>query len=147
VEVAGAADDAEIRVSGTRGSVALRLTGGILRVTIEQEPPGDYLVDSFRQAVARGVAKPGTPTLVDVTRFNGVVDWAALVTVRGLAPWGETKGSPVAYVGLDSMLGMLVKIAATLFPASRHRLFANEIEALDWLRTLPRGDCIATGAA
>ena len=147
MEATKAAGDDGIRVAGPRGRISLRLEAGVLRVTLEGEPPGEYFVDSFREGVNRGLARPGTPTLVELTRFRGVVDWSSIVMVRALAPWGKANGSPVAYVGLDSMLGMLVNIAATLFPASRHRLFASEIEAMEWLRVAPEDNRVATSAS
>jgi hypothetical protein len=76
-------------------------------------------------------------TLVDVTRFIGVVDWQAMRKLRGLAPWGKNDGHlpRTAYLLRENGAAMLVKAAGALFPGSEHRIFAERSTAIAWLES------------
>lgn len=119
-----------------RGRVSAQLLDGILWVAVEGEPAGDCLVAVFRKGLAAGWIKPSMPALVDLTGFVGSVDWAAIHTINGLAPWGTdpSGAARVAYLVRNSMFGMLIRIMSALFSEAQHRTFRNEADALDWLR-------------
>lgn len=127
-----------LRISegGGMGRVSAQLLDGILWVVVEGEPAGDCLVAVFRKGLAAGWIKPSMPALVDLTGFVGSVDWAAIHTINGLAPWGTGPAgvSRVAYLVRNSMFGMLIRIMSELFMAAQHRTFRDEADALDWLR-------------
>jgi hypothetical protein len=117
------------------GGVFLRRREGVLWVIVEGEATGDNLVSAFRQALEQGVVDLWTPSLVDLTRFTGAVDWAAVRTVREMAAWGRGNKpkSRVAYVLRDQRVVALVKIVAVLFPRSNHRAFYDFAEAARWI--------------
>jgi hypothetical protein len=117
------------------GGVFLRRREGILWIMVEGEASGDNLVSAFRQALDRGVVDLWMPSLVDLTRFTGAVDWAAVRTVREMAAWGRGNKpkSRVAYVLRDQRVVALVKIIAVLFPRSTHRAFYDVAEAGRWI--------------
>ena len=56
------------------GSVTLKICGPKLLITISGEPPGHLLLEQFQEGVARKLLYPGMRTLVDMTRFIGVVE-------------------------------------------------------------------------
>ncbi|MGA2051723.1 MAG: hypothetical protein ABSH19_00285 [Opitutales bacterium] len=128
----------EIRLTAS-GSPAGRFTlcvqQGLLRVTAEGEPIGQDLLVCFRRAQDAGWLQPNMRTLVDLTRFTGVIDWPAIHAIKRMAPWGTDPGPAprTAYLVRDTLTGMVVKVLSLLFPRSRHRLFLNEAEALAWL--------------
>jgi hypothetical protein len=64
-----------------------------LLITVNGEPPGHLLLEQFQEGLARKLLCPGMQTLVDMTRFIGVVDWQAVAKLRTLAPWGECRPS------------------------------------------------------
>ncbi len=112
------------------GQISLKITPQHLLILVEGEPDGKELTACFRDAMA-GKAKIEMPTLVDLTRFRGQVDWGAIRAVRDMAPWGK---SLVAYViNPDSMFDMVLKILGVIFGNAQHRRFGNHAEALAWL--------------
>jgi len=125
-----------ISENSPEGRVSAQLRDGILWISLEDEPAGDCLVGVFRRGIAAGWIKPSMPALVDLTRFIGSVDWAAIRTVRTMAPWGTgpSGDSLVAYIVRSSLFGTLIEVASALFVNAQHRAFTNEAEALDWLR-------------
>jgi len=125
-----------ISESSADGRVWAQLLDGILRISLEDEPAGDCLVAVFRQGIAAGWIKPSMLTLVDLTRFTGSVDWAAVRAVRTMAPWGSgpAGASRVVYVVRSSLFMTLIEVAIALFAKTQHRIFTNQAEALDWLR-------------
>lgn len=118
------------------GRISARLVDGILWISIEDEPAGDCLVAVFRRGIAAGWITPSMPALVDLARFTGAVDWAAIRTVRTMAPWGtgSSGASRVAYIVRSNLFGTLIEVASALFVTAKHRAFTNQAEALDWLR-------------
>ena len=125
-----------ISESSTEGRVSAQLSDGILWSSVEGEPAGDCLAAVFRQGIAAGWITPSMPALVDLTRFIGSVDWAAIRTVRTMAPWGTgpSGASRVAYIVRSNLFGTLIEVASALFVNAQHRAFTNRAEALDWLR-------------
>lgn len=123
-----------IRIARGRGGVAAWVDGGILWVQVAGEARGEDLLACIRQSLDDGLLRTGMPTLVDLTGFNGVVDWASIHAIRDLAPWGGAPAPRIAYVARDTWMSMLLKIIRTLFPRARHRLFLGHIAALAWLR-------------
>lgn len=119
------------------GSVKLKICGRKLLITFNGEPPGHLLLEQFQECLARKLLSPGMQTLVDMTRFIGVVDWQALTKLRGLAPWGKSDGpSPrTAYLLRENGAAILVKAAAALFPSSEHRIFTERAAAIAWLES------------
>ena len=119
------------------GSVSATVTGGILWVAVENEPSGDDIVSCLRQARDTRLFGTCADTLVDLTRFTGVVDWEALHQVREMAPWGLGWSRPprVAYVSRDRLFGAVIRAVGGVFTSARHRLFRDQAAALAWLRT------------
>jgi hypothetical protein len=117
------------------GSVKLKICGGKLLITLNGEPPSHLLLEQFQEGLDRKLLYPGMQTLVDMTRFIGVVDWQALTKLRGLAPWGKNDGHPsrTAYLLREDGVAILVKAAGALFPGSEHRIFAERADAIAWL--------------
>ena len=126
-----------ISESNGAGRVSIELSNGILKVTVEGEPPGECLVTVFRRGIADGWVTPSMPALVDLSRFIGAVDWAAVRAVKDLAPWGTglTGPSRTAYIVRNSMFGTLILAASALFVTAHHRAFTTEADALAWLRS------------
>jgi hypothetical protein len=116
--------------------VDLRVTGGTLLIELAGAPAGDKIYDGIRQGYIEGWIRNSMPTLVDVSAFNGPIDWAAIRKITQLADWGEEGGEPsrVAYFTRDPMFMLVAKAASALFPRSRHRVFGNRHAALTWLR-------------
>jgi hypothetical protein len=119
------------------GSVKLKISGRKLLITISGEPPGYLLLKQFEEGLARKLLYPGMQTLVDMTRFIGVVDWEALRKLRELAPWEKSDGHPprTAYLLREEGASMLIKAVGALFPGSEHRIFAERAAAIAWLES------------
>jgi len=119
------------------GSVKLKICGRKLLITISGEPPGHLLLEQFEEGLARKLLYPGMQTLVDMTRFIGVVDWQSMAKLRAIAPWGKNDGPPprTAYLLRENGAAMLVKAAGALFPGSEHRIFAERAAAIAWLES------------
>ena len=119
------------------GSVKLKICGRKLLITLSGEPPGHLLLEQFQEGLARKLLLPSMQTLVDMTRFIGVVDWQALTKLRELAPWGKDNGPAprTAYLLREDGAAMLVKAAGALFPGSEHRIFAERAAAIAWLES------------
>jgi len=120
--------------------ILMKLTSNRLFLMIEGEPTGKCLTDTFTDALATGMLKGTTPTLVDLTHYVGTVDWEAVKTVRAMAPWGKERKSNVAYVVRDNVFGNLVKIASALFTRSRHEIFRSYGAAEAWLDSIEPKD-------
>jgi hypothetical protein len=125
-----------VREGSSAGRITIRLDDGILWISIEDEVPGDSIVAAFRKALAAGWIQLNMATLVDLTRFTGSVDWAAIHTIKDLAPWGTAPAgkSQVAYLVRDDLFGVLIRVTGALFARSHHRAFIDEAAALAWLR-------------
>ncbi len=85
---------AVIRRVDARGHVALRVDAGILWIDVAGEPEGMDIVDCLRAALADGRLTGSMPTLVDLTGFVAVLDWAAIRAVHTLAPRRSPGCSP-----------------------------------------------------
>ncbi|HXJ03297.1 MAG TPA: hypothetical protein VNH44_18910 [Micropepsaceae bacterium] len=125
----------------TRGppSAQIRLKVSLDRLyfVAEGEPSGLSLVDCIREGMVKGVLHDSMRTLVDMTRFTGAVDWAALHTIRDMAKWGSEGDSRVAYVVRNNVFDALIKIVQILFADTRHRTFDNFPDAIAWLESKP----------
>lgn len=117
------------------GQICLRITPGRLFITVKGEPTGETLTSCFREALERDPEKINVPSLIDLTRFQGTVDWKAIMAVRDMANWGiESRPLKTAYLmRQDTMLEKIVKVLTALFENSQHRSFDNYDEALAWL--------------
>ena len=123
--------------SSSFGSVSASLNGGLLWVVAENEPSGDDIVSCLRQARDTRLFGTCADTLVDLTRFTGVVDWQALHLIREMAPWGLGWSRPprIAYVSRDLMFGAVIRAVGGVFTSAHHRMFRDQAAALAWLRT------------
>ena len=102
-------------------------------------PPavGHLLLEQFQEGLARNLLYPGMHTLVDMTRFIGVVDWQAMKKLRDLAPWGKDGAHPsrTAYLLKEESASILVKAVSALFPDGEHRTFTEQAAAVAWLES------------
>jgi hypothetical protein len=116
--------------------VTLAVTGDLLRVDVTGDGLDDSIVDCFREAIAAGAVRPNMVTLVDLSNFNGGVEWPAIHAIAELIPWGSEIGRPsrVAYVTKSAWFAALLKLVSVLFPKSQHRQFSGEHHALQWLQ-------------
>jgi hypothetical protein len=119
------------------GSIKLKIGGRKLLIAVSGEPSGHLLLEQFQEGLARKLLYPGMRTLVDMTRFIGVVDWQALKKLRELAPWGKDAGHPsrTAYLLKEESASILVKAVSALFPDSEHRVFTEQAAAIAWLES------------
>jgi hypothetical protein len=116
--------------------VTLTVDGSFLRVDVSGEALDHSIVDCFREAIAAGAMRPNMVTLVDLSNFNGGVDWAAIHAIAELLPWGSEIGraSKVAYVTKSAWFAALLKLVSVLFPKSQHRQFSGVHHAIQWLQ-------------
>lgn len=136
---AGQANDNEKAgeiVSGSPDNrVTLSVSGDLMVITVENEAGLSDVRACLAEGLARGLVRTNMLTLVDATKFYGIVEWEVMYDIYRLAPWGSAP-SPVprvAYVARDGFFFQLVKIAAGIFPMANHRLFKDRTEALGWL--------------
>ena len=117
--------------------VTLSIDGDFLRVDVSGDGLDDSIVDCFREAIAAGAVRPNMVTLVDLSNFNGGVEWPAIHAIADLIPWGGEIGraSRVAYVTKSAWFAALLKVVSVLFPKSQHRQFSGVHNALQWLHS------------
>lgn len=129
------ADDNFIGGHTVQGGVFLRKRNDLLWILVEKDATGEDLMKAFKRGLDAGLVGTSMPALVDLARFTGAVDWAAIRAVREMVPWGRgAKGkSRVAYVIRDGQFAALIKIVAVLFPRSTHRVFYKLEDAVAWL--------------
>ncbi len=129
----------EIARGTPEDGVTLLIERGLLHVCVAGDPPGGALADCFREAFSSGALVASVPTLVDLSRFTGRVDWASLRQISNLVPWARDTGrSPrVAYLTNSPWFSALLKIVAEFYPRSTHRRFDDAPAALAWLRETP----------
>ncbi len=118
-------------------SIKLKICGHKLMITVSGEPSGHLLLEQFQEGLARKLLRPGMRTLVDMTRFVGVVDWQAMAKLREMAPWSKDKNHPpkTAYLLREGGGALLVKAVGALFPDSEHRIFTEQADAIVWLES------------
>ncbi len=118
------------------GRVSAGLADGVLWIVVENEPTGHDIVSCLRQARETRLIATSSDTLVDLTRFKGVVDWDALHLINQMAPWGLgwTRPPRIAYVSRDRLFGAVIRAVGGIFTSARHRLFRDGADALAWLR-------------
>jgi hypothetical protein len=119
----------------TSDNVKLKICGYRLLIVLVGEPAETLLLEHFQQGLAMRLIHPNMRSLVDLTRYFGVVNWSMLSQLRALAPWGEDPIHPsrTAYLLRDSSAAMMVKAVSALFPKSQHRAFTERFEAVQWL--------------
>lgn len=125
-----------ISSNSPQGGVFLKHKDDILWILIEKEACADNLVSCFRQALHVGWLKRSLPTLIDLTRFTGAVDWRAIRAISRLVgrQADRDQRSRVAYLLRGGQGNALVKIASAMFPLSTHRTFSKAEPALIWLK-------------
>ena len=128
-------DDDFLSSGGAEGGVFLRRKDSVLWILVEKEASAADLMTCLKQALQAGWMKLSMPTLVDLTRFTGAVDWGTIRMISKMARWGSdaSEVSRVAYLVRDGQFNALVKIVSALFPLSSHRPFSNPEHALTWL--------------
>lgn len=128
-------DNKFISASRPQGGVFLKCKDNILWILIEKEASAEDLIACIKEALQAGWLKLSMPTLVDLTKFTGAVDWDAVRTISKMARWGTDRNgiSRTAYLVRDGQFNPLVKIVSVLFPLSTHRPFSNLEHALTWL--------------
>ena len=131
--------DVSISAGGSQGRVLLRISQDLLFVEVIGEPRGDDLVDCFRRGLDSGRLRPSMRSLVDLTQFNGTVDWRAIDAIARMAPWGRGRpgAARVAYVVRNQPFFLLIKAAWARFPLIQYRIFFSRRDALVWLDTPP----------
>ena len=87
----------------------MKVTPARLYVLADGEPDGKCLIEVLAEAIASGKLKSHS-TLVDLTRFTGIVDWDAISTMREMTPLGMESVSSVAYIVRDNLFAKLLKI-------------------------------------
>ena len=137
-------DDDFVSSSCAEGSVFMRRKDKMLWILVEKEASAADLMTCLKRALQAGWMKLSMPTLVDLTRFTGAVDWATIREISKMARWGSdaSEVSRVAYLVRDGQFNVLVKIVSALFPLSSHRPFSSPAHALTWLsatKQRPRG--------
>ena len=121
----------------SQDSIKLKICGRKLMIAVSGEPSGKLLLERFQEGLARKLLQPGMLTLVDMTKFIGVVDWQAMAKLREMAYWSEDKDHPpkTAYLLREAGAALLVKAVGALFPGSEHRIFTRQADAIAWLET------------
>ena len=119
------------------GRVALKAGDGKLLVVLTGEPSGEDLLGCFRAALEQNVLLTEMPTLVDSTRYFGLMEWKSVFAIRDLAPWGEggTGNARTAYLFRDENSDATIKIVTAMFEASLHRAFTDRAVAIRWLES------------
>jgi hypothetical protein len=115
--------------------VTISITGDLMRVDVIGETLDSGILDCFREGLAAGAIRPNMVCLVDLSDFNGGVDWTAIQTIAELMPWGSETGRPsrTAYVTDSTWFSAMLKLASVMFPRSQHRQFSGVQKALHWL--------------
>jgi len=122
-------------VGDSSNCVVLSLEDDLLRITVRGDPPSGALLACFREAFAdAALTTRRRPTLVDLTDFNGRIDWASVRQVGAIAPWSKNgEGSRVAYVTDSLWFTTLLKLVKELYPETHHRQFDDVQSAAAWL--------------
>jgi len=125
-----------IHIGGHDDYIDAYLQAGVLVFDVV----GAATVAQARQALTIGLREgwmcTAMPTLVDISRFTGSIDWPQLRGISQMADWGagERHTLPVAYVSRDGLFTMILKLVQAIFPQFRHRAFERRDAALDWLQ-------------
>jgi hypothetical protein len=116
--------------------ISVNVRDGIADITVVGEPEGKLIPACVRFAVTNHIMRLPMPTLVDLTRFNGSIDWQSIQAVAEMTNvWlPDDAPSPVAYVAPSALVALVVKLLAHIFPKSEHRLFHDRDQALAWLK-------------
>jgi hypothetical protein len=122
-----------------QNSIALSIEDDLLRITVRGDPPTGALLACFREAFDTAALTTRRPTLVDLSAFNGRIDWTSVRQVGSIAPWSKQdgQGSRVAYVTDSLWFTALLKLVKELYPETQHRQFDDVAGATAWLATAP----------
>ncbi|MBN9588207.1 MAG: hypothetical protein BGN85_00905 [Alphaproteobacteria bacterium 64-11] len=129
-------DDAHRLVLGGGGStVSITARGERMLIVLVGEPGCDLVIEALETGRRQGWLKLSMKTLVDLTRYFGVIDWASLTRMSQVADWaGESpEKSWVAYLIRNSEFGAIIRAVSALFGRTRHRAFTDRAEAVNWL--------------
>jgi hypothetical protein len=133
IQIAGDGVHRLVRGSG-RDTVSIAARGERLLIVLRGEPSCDTVVDGLCDALRQGWMQLSMKTLVDMTAYMGVIDWTAILRLRGLADWADRpEKSCVAYVVRDNAFGAIIRAVSALFLRTRHCTFYDRDEAVDWL--------------
>ncbi|MCP5411599.1 MAG: hypothetical protein H6924_05630 [Alphaproteobacteria bacterium] len=124
-----------LKCGGSRASVHIVALGTRMLIVLEGEPTVDTVVDCLQTGLKAGWLHLSMKTLVDLTKFVGVIDWKSLKRMSELADWASIapEKSAVAYVVRDNAFGAIIKVISALFGRTRHRAFSGRPEAIAWL--------------
>lgn len=100
---------------------------------VDGEPETRDFMAVFQMAIDADLFKGQVAVLVDLIRFTGGVDWAAVKAVHEMIDWRQVRRLRIAYLVRDAHFAPLAKIAGVIFPESRHQVFEDEGAALAWL--------------
>lgn len=116
--------------------VDIRVRDGLLIIEIAGAPDTVKVLEGMRTGYEGGWIRTDMPTLVDVSGFQGKIDWTAIKRVSELAAWGDKAQQPsrVAYISPDYFFAFVIKAVSILFPRALHRMFSDRRAALLWLQ-------------
>lgn len=124
----------EIRLGDRADFVDIRAEEGMLMIEVVGAPDSGQIFRGMQEGYARGWISTRMPTLVDVSAFQGGIDWIAIKALSQMARWGDGKKPPrVAYVSRDPLFTLVVKAISAMFPLSTHCMFPTRQAALTWL--------------
>ena len=118
------------------GEIDIRREAGLLHIRVSGDLHCRVVYEAVRDGYATGLIGLNIPTLVDLSDYTGSIEWAEIIRIAALAPWGASQGEAagrVAYISPASLFGNIVKVVAGLFRRSRHRHFTSREPALAWL--------------
>ena len=113
---------------------------GIVLITIDEDTTGPTVVAAATKAVEAGLLAPEISVLVDLTKFVGTIDWAAIHAVREMKDWAPpgSATSRVALLVRDKAFASLVTLLSALFSRAALQLFTEREAAFAWLETAPK---------
>ena len=115
--------------------VDIRVRDGLLIIEIAGAPDTVKVLDGIRAGYEGGWISTERPNLVDVSGFQGKIDWTAIKRVSELATWGgKAQPARVAYISPDYFFAFVIKAVSILFPRALHRMFSDRRAALLWLQ-------------
>jgi hypothetical protein len=131
-----AGEKPEVRLGDRLDFVDIRAENGILIIEIVGAPDTARIYQGMQHGHAGGWIGTAMPTLVDVSKFHGKIDWHAIKAVSQMADWGvgAQMQSRVAYISPDRFFALVIKAVSIMFPRSTHRLFSSRAAAMAWLQ-------------
>lgn len=128
--------EAAVRLGEKADFVDIRAEGDVLIIDLVGAPSGNQLCTGLQKGYERGWIRLRMQTLIDVTAFQGTIDWSAVKAIAKMANWGGRNQAPrrVAYVSADPFFVFVIKAINVIFPRTTHCLFSDRSAALGWLR-------------